>query len=134
MAVIEINYETLGRKVAELYPDIAKQLHVKPDLNDLSIIQQIFDSRFKDNPDTNKRFIFIGVVLSLYDPDILRGWKQYLNRGIRRELSSICGVSETAISHNLQTVKDYYNIYVTFKKSVDYISALIKEEYASKEC
>lgn len=129
----EINFETLGRKVAELHPDIAKQLVVIPTLCDLSFISQIFDAKFRESKEPNARFVFIGVILSLYDPDVLSGWKSNLKCGIRKKLANIYSVDDTVISHNLQTVRNYYMIYRNFKKSVDYISSQIKEEHASKE-
>ena len=129
----EINYETLGRKVAELYPDIAKQLIITPTLCELSLIPEIFSTHFKDSTESNSRFVFIGVILSLYDPDVLTGFKTNLRYGVRSEIAKIFSVSDTVISHNLQIVRNYYMIYRKFKTSVDYISHQISEEYAIQQ-
>ena len=96
------------------------------------VATEIFNIHFKDQSDSNSRYTFIAVILSLYDPDILQGWKVNLKYGIRKQIALLYSVDETVISHNLQTVRNYYAIYRNFKKSVDYISDQIKEQYAER--
>ena len=125
------DYTILGRKVVSIYPEIAKNLTIEPLLSDLRLIPLIFE-KMPLKCEKDARFIFIGVILSLYDPDVLNGFKTNLRYGVRGELAKIFKISETVISHNLQTVRNYYMIYRKFKTSVDYISHQISEEYACR--
>lgn len=125
----EINYNAIGRKVAALYPELVKEMMVSPALEDINLIPEIFSNHFKDPSDSEKRMVFIGVILSLYDPDVLAGWKPTLKYGIRTQIAKIYSVGETVISHNLQTVRNYYLIYKKYKSQVDTITNQIKEEY-----
>lgn len=126
----DINYEILGRKVSELYPNIAKELVKSPQLCDISLIEEIHDQHFSDKQSAKSKLIFIAVILQLYDPDVLSGWKRNLCRGIRNHIAILFSVSDTAISNNIQTVRNYYAIYRKFKTEVDYFSDLISKEYA----
>ena len=128
-----VNYEILGRKVAELYPDIAEKLIVSPVLSDTGFITEIKEIYFSDSQSTKSKLVFIAVILNLYDPDVLSGWKRNLCNGVRHILASLFGVSDTAISNNIQTVRNYYTIYRKFKTEVDYFSSEIGKEYA-KQC
>jgi len=126
----EINYEILGRKVAELYPVITKELVRTPIFCDVSLLTEIHNQHFSDRKGAKSKLIFIGVILQLYDPDVLSGWKRNLCRGIRSQLAMLFNVSDTAISNNIQTVRNYYMIYKKFKTEVDYISDEISKQYA----
>ena len=122
------NYETLGRKLTKLYPHIAQQLSpIKPIFSDMFKIRNIWFIVCNEKYDYSSRAIFIGVVLSLYDPEVLAGFKLKLKTGIRSELAFILNSKETIISHNIRTVKNYYEIYSDFKKTVDSISTQIVE-------
>jgi len=125
----EINYEILGRKVAELYPNITKELVKTPTLSDVTLLTEIYHQQFSIRSDAKSKLIFIGVILHLYDPDVLSGWKRNLCRGIRSQLAMLFNVSDTAISNNIQTVRNYYMIYKKFKTEVDYISEEISKQY-----
>lgn len=135
MADKEINYEILGRKVAILHPDIAERLNSSPKLTDVLLVSEIF-RRVSETELSGNRYNFnhthliIGVILNLYDPDVLEGWKRNLCRGVRSQLALCFNVCDTAISNNIQTVRGYYLTYRKFKESVDYISAQISEEYS----
>lgn len=122
------NYETLGRKLTKLYPHIAQQLSpIKPIFSDICIIKEIWERLCNEKYEYSSRAIFIGVVLNLYDPEVLAGFKLKLKTGIRSELAFILNSKETIISHNIRTVKNYYEIYSDFKKTVDSISTQITE-------
>lgn len=125
----DINYEILGRKVAELYPDIAEQLTVRARITDMELISEIHDQYLNSESSTKNKLIFIGIILSLYDPDVITGWKHNLCKGVRHRLASLFSVSDTAISNNIQNVRNYYAIYKKFKIEVDYISNEISQRY-----
>lgn len=122
------DYEILGRKLTKLYPDIAKQLSpIKPIFSDICKIKGIWERLCNEKYDYSSREIFIGVVLNLYDTEVLAGFKLKLKTGIRSELAFVLNSKETIISHNIRTVKNYYEIYSDFKKTVDCISTQIAE-------
>ena len=123
------NYEILGRKVAELYPDIAQKLRVTSILIDPELITDIRERYFSSTDSTKSKLVFIAVILNLYDPDVLTGWKRNLCKGVRHCLASQFSVSDTAISNNIQTVRNYYTIYRKFKIEVDYFSEQISKDY-----
>ena len=123
------NNEILGRKVRELYPEIAEKLTVIAALSDLELITDIHDQYFSSEQSTKSKLIFVSVILNLYDPDVLSGWKRNLCKGVRHRLASMFCVSDTAISNNIQTVRNYYTIYRKFKTEVDYFSKEISKQY-----
>jgi len=47
----EINYEILGRKVAEIYPDITKELVKTPTISDVSLLTEIYHQQFSVRSD-----------------------------------------------------------------------------------
>lgn len=126
----DINYEILGRKVSELYPEIAKELIKSPQLCDISLIEEIHDHHFSENQSAKSKLIFIAVILQLYDPDVISGWKMLCkSSGIRSKLAILLNVSCPQISNHIQTVRNYYTIYRKFKTEVDYFSDLITKQY-----
>lgn len=126
------NYEILGRKVAELYPDIAQKLIVHSVLSDPELITELRELYFEHIDSTKSKLVFIALILNLYDPDVLTGWKRNLCKGVRHTLAGMFSVSDTAISNNIQTVRNYYAIYRKFKTEVDYFSSEISKVYAGK--
>ena len=123
------HYEILGRKVAELYPEIAEKLRVESKIKDLELISEIHDLYFNSTDSSKSKHIFIAIILNLYDPDVLTGWKRNLYKGVRHRLAGMFSVSDTAISNNIQTVRNYILIYRKFKTEVDYFSTEISKQY-----
>ncbi len=128
-----INYQILGRKFYVLYPELAGK-HInesEPILTDINLIDEIFHEHFsKAKFNYQTRLTFIAVVLKLYDPDMLGGWKTKLCIGVRSRLSQLAGVRDEAISNNLRIVRNYYEIYKGFKEKVDYFTREITNQYA----
>jgi hypothetical protein len=119
----------LGRKVRTIYPDLARELEREPKLTDISLIPQIIKTHYRPSDD---RFIFLGAILNLYDPDVLDGWKRNLCKGIRPKMAELFGVTHTAISNNVATIQNYMLIYKKFKDSVEQLSDEIEETYKPK--
>ncbi len=127
----ETNYEILGRKVKMLYPEIAEKLISKPVLSDIEKIPDIFCTcHFNQNTDHKTKLFFIAVILKLYDPDVLAGYKRNLSKGIRGRIAVLFGSSETAISNNIKTVRDYYSVLRWFYSDVNYIYQEISKVYS----
>lgn len=126
----------LGLKVRTLHPDLAEELLKSPRLKDAQLVPEIFN-RVSEIDITGNRYAFnkthliVAVILHLYDPDVLEGWKRNLCRGVRSQLSACFDVCDTAISNNIMTVKNYYLTYRKFKEKVDLISDEIAEHYKS---
>lgn len=130
--------ELIGYKLRALYPELAKELTSSQMLADLSLIPTIYETHFKNAPKSederfNGRLIFVGVILKLYDPDTLEGWKRNMVKGIRNQLAGIIGVTPTAISNHIGTVQNYMLIYQKFKDKVENLSKEIAEVYRPKQ-
>lgn len=126
-----INFDVLGRKLLKQYPYIANQLIIQPRLTNLNLVPEIFQ-HFNDRIDESQRdktLIFLAVVVKLYDPDVIDGWKPRLIKGLRQQLSMTIGIQPTQISHLLQKVRDYSIIYADFANRVGYFYEIISKKY-----
>ena len=126
---------TLAKKVRVLYPDLVNELEREPRIKDIGFMPKVCQTIEKiELPDNgrysfNRNHLIIGVVLCLYDPDVLEGWKTKLNRGIRGKLATYFNVCPTAISNHIVTVRGYYQTIKKFKDYTDSISNQIAEFY-----
>jgi hypothetical protein len=126
MAVINnLPDSILGYKLRVLYPELVKELEKKPRLSDISAIPELIKTYY----DPADRLVFLAVILNLYDPDVLAGWKRNLCRGIRSQLAELFDVSPTAISNTVGTAQNYMLIYKNFKDKVERLSNEIAEIY-----
>ena len=125
-----INFDVLGKKLLQQYPYIANQLIIQPKLTSTSLIPDIhdlFEEQFKTNQ-RDKQLVFICVIVRLYDPDALEGYKP-LKKGLRKILSETLNLYPTQISHHLQKVRDYLPIYADFANHVGYFYEVISKEF-----
>ncbi len=105
-----INYEILYRKLDKKYHHIVEELVQFPKVENLGLLPKIkrvvYSSPLISFKRENlKKEYFVAVVLTLYDPDHLKGYKK-IRSGLRVEISKQLGCSPTLISHistNLKT-------------------------------
>ncbi|MGQ8336879.1 hypothetical protein ACUNWD_10035 [Sunxiuqinia sp. A32] len=116
---MKVNLKILGLKVATLYPELANKLTAEPKLEDISLIPDIHKNYFDSKVDVETRYQFIAVVLLLYDPDSFGGWTKLLKRGIRPIIASRFGIANCSVSHAIESVRNYYNVYKGFKDQVN---------------
>lgn len=129
----EINYEIIGRKLKVFDPATFKELNDIPKLSDISVICQILEDisclQFKSN--FTKEYIYLAIILKLYEPDVLNGWKRGMAKnGLRPILSDYFACCTSNISNYIPRVRNCYLIYKVFKEEVDYIALEIGEKYA----
>lgn len=131
-----IDYALLGRKVYKLYPYLAAELMIIPDLKDLGEIESLYAEYCSIQSDptakgqqTNHRMVFIAAILKLYDPDVLEV-KKPMKNGLRHRLSKVIGCHHTVISHNCEIVRNYISIYPDFRNEVAYIYSELKKLHA----
>jgi len=129
----DINYKILGQKLIEKHPEIAKDLVNRAVLYDLGIIPEITDIIFCHDKiqginDFEKREIILAVILKLYDPDHLEGYKK-MKSGLRGSIAILFKCSPTRITHLSQKVNNLLSIYKDFEVNVDYFVNLIIEKY-----
>lgn len=124
----QINYRRAIRRLRRRYPSIAKQV-CAPSMLQVSEIPTLY-RRFlamSNIPDkTEERLIFIGVIVLMDDED---SFFETLpaRKGIARTLASIFGCGRSAVSHSIQTVKNYREIYPEFSAKLDYFYAKMTE-------
>lgn len=128
----ETNYEIIGRKLKVLDPDKFNELNDIPVLSDISIIPKILTeiSCYTFESNFTKAQTTIAIMLRLYEPDVLNGWKKGIDRnGTREELSRHLSKAPGKISDYIAKVRNYYLIYKRFHNEVDYIASEIGRKY-----
>jgi hypothetical protein len=134
-----IDYAVLGRKVLKTYPFLAKELITIPDIDDLSMIDQLHieycdiqATPLSKSKSTYQRLVFIATILKLYDPDSFE-FKKNMKNGLRKQLSITLQCKPTIISDSFKTVRNYLSIYPDFTNEVAYIYSKLKM-YADGNC
>jgi len=128
-----INYEVLGKKLIERYPTVAKELIQLPALQDLKLlpaIQELIYSNIRILPKskTIKKEYLVSILLTLYDPDCLAGYKK-MRKGLRKAISELLNCDPSLISHNIKKVNIYIAVYEEFADNTRYLADIIKERY-----
>lgn len=124
-----MNYEVLGRKVAMYYPEVAKELSGQPALTDFDLIPEIFKNHFEGKDLEN--LAKIAIIVKLYDPDALDGWK-WIKRGVLPRLALLLGVKTCTISNHIKDARSYILIYQGFKDTVEGTAKKIAVYYSKQ--
>jgi len=129
--------ELLGFKLRALYPELARDLTNVQILSDCSLLPEIYNRYFRNYPENKSErikgsYLFVAVILKLYDPDMLQGWKRNMIHGLRNPIAELLEVSPNAISNQIITVQNYMLIYQKFKDRVEVLSKEIAEIYSKK--
>tara|TARA_R110002050_G_C8959767_1_gene514191 strand:+ start:6985 stop:7359 length:375 start_codon:yes stop_codon:yes gene_type:complete len=124
-----MDYEILGRKVATYYPEVAKELSGEPALTDFDLIPEIFKNHFEAKELEN--LAKIAIIVKLYDPDALDGWK-LLKRGILPRLALLLGVKTCTISNHVTSARGYMLVYQGFKNTVEGTANKIAAYYSKQ--
>ncbi len=124
-----INYELLAKKLIIKHPELARELINAPKLEDTTFLPEIrkaieSDERLKGASKYEKRDAVIAVILTLYDPDHLEGYKKMRN-GLRLSLSKLFSCNPVIISYLSKKVNNLLVIYTDFKDDVRYFADLI---------
>ena len=122
-----MKFETLGRKVAVKYPELVEELLVPPLLTNKDLIPEVLNKQFAGKE--IEKYEVIAVVLRLFDPEVLEGYKSKVMPGTRTNLSNYFGVSGTAISNNVASIKNYWHVYRKFKEKVEDMAFEIAGKY-----
>lgn len=125
----QINYRRAIRRLRRRYPSIAKQV-CAPSMLQVSEIPTLYRRFISISTIADKqeeKLIFIGIIVLMDDPD---SFTETLpaRKGIARTLASIFGCSRSSVSHSIQTVKNYREIYPEFAARLDYFYAKISGE------
>lgn len=122
------------KKVERLYPHIAEEIARKPLLTDAGQIPLLY-ARFKNMVafpvEKGSEFyefqaLFIGVILTLYDPDYLADHKKKVVPGMRDELARLFEVDGSTISWWISQIKGRMRIYKDFDDNVQRICDRLK--------
>lgn len=124
-------YKILGKKLIEKHPEIAKNLMSKPILLDISHLPAIKkliekDERTLQKSQFEKREVVVAVILKLYDPDSLEGYKN-MRKGLRTAISTLYLCKSDLISHISRKVNNLLSVYKDFQSDVNYFVETISE-------
>lgn len=134
----------LNERVSEIYSIESKikalqekrKVLIDPALSDLSLLEEIYNLTDTfyflaqlSKKDVAQRFIFLSMLL--YSPASIVGYP--LAKGLRGRLSKVLGYkSDTAVSNNLVSATDAYNIYSEYRESIgklyEYVTKKMKEK------
>jgi len=154
-AVMKANYAQIGKAVKMFYPEMLKEITprlTKPEpvfihtillpalLKRFCELKEISESSVVDasfDRDTNEvKFLFIAVVIKLYNPDLLTGLHSDIMRPtLARELSAVLKAGRTWISQQTNDIKWRLNPYkekdkyVAFKEEVNKIAKVLEIEF-----
>ncbi len=131
---MEPDYELLGRKLVSNYPAIAKDLIQHPVLYDMSLVPLIAEHVFNHKiligkTKTEKKEYLVAIILMLYDPEMLSGFKRRMRTGLRSELNKIIAGCPTVISNIYRKVEILLKVYKDFNSEVERIVDEIRNKF-----
>ncbi len=120
------------KKVEKLYPEISEKVNVTPRLSNLELIEILFafyvdhlEVPERGSEQSEFRLLFIGIVLKLYDPDYLSGFKKKVRDGLSGSLGSVLDINDSGMSWWFSQVSGRLRIYKDFSDAVDTFSNLL---------
>lgn len=127
----QISDNTFRKKVTANHPDIASRYNGICGIKSLDSVTELF-ARFQEMekhiPKSwfGSKCVFIGFILYLDNPEYFR--EMPIRKRLRQSIARATGMTKTNVSHYFVTVKNYYDIYPSFRSEVLYIyNEMIKE-------
>lgn len=133
-----LDYRNIGIMLYKLHPETARHVlkqveNTKPLKTDFSEIPELFTRfcklkgiagiNFSTRTRTKKeyvnlRLIFIGVIIKLYNPELISLPQTKMKRKLQAQLSKVLKVNNTWISQSVSTVLVRLNVYEDFSNDV----------------
>lgn len=130
---MELSDKVFRRKVEKLFPEVAEQVTIRPlltDFNNISCLYNCFVRLVKPLKDSDNEFrvLFFGVILKLYDPDYVAGFKKKTIDGLRPVMAKLFDISEESVSWWFSQAVGRMSVYKNISDNIDMISRELVEQ------
>jgi hypothetical protein len=129
---MDVSDKVFRRKVEKLYPEIAESVTNSPIFTDVDSISGLYNcfvrlvKPLKDS-DNEFRVLFFGVILKLYDPDYVAGFRKKVKDGLRPVMAKLFCIEEETVSWWFSQVKGRMLIYKDIADNIDVICHKLTE-------
>lgn len=126
-----VSDKVFRKKVERLYPEIAGKVTETPQFSDTGKVPYLFGlfselfGISKSELDSEAKILFAGIILKLYDPDFISGFRKKVRDGLRPAVASIFGIEENAATWWFGNASARLRIYRDFAEAVESASTKI---------
>jgi len=123
---MDLSDKVFRRKVEKLFPEVAEKVTISPLFKDTENIFSIYNS-FKrlviplNDSDNEFRVLFFGVILKLYDPDYVAGFKKKTIDGLRPVMAKLFDISEESVSWWFSQAVGRMSVYKNIADNIELI-------------
>jgi len=124
---MQTNYRRIYHRLKRRYPAIERMINtpgVLPSIGHVPELHIRFCTLTGLTPDqlradVDKRLQFLAIITMMDDPQYFDDELPIIRKGLATALGDVLDCHRTAISHALQTVKNYRRIYPEFRDEID---------------
>lgn len=124
-----VSDKVFRKKVERLYPEIAGKVTETPQFSDTGKVPYLFGVFSElfgiSELDSEAKILFAGIILKLYDPDFISGFRKKVRDGLRPAVASIFGIEENAATWWFSNASARLRIYRDFAEAVESASTRI---------